>query len=58
MLFSKNLLFITFQVLQASQCKKPVGAKSYSSEKMEGFWYEIARMQTAGGGAFQIGSVC
>ena len=25
---------------------------------MKGFWYEIARQQTAGGAIFQTGSVC
>ena len=55
------LLCQSYPVLSYSPpgtCKQPLGAPSYTPQKMKGFWYEIARMQTAGGAAFQIGSVC
>lgn len=47
-----------FESVVASECKRPLASSSYSAEKMNGFWYEIARMQTEGGAKFQIGSVC
>ena len=52
------VLSVVLSVKAQHQCKKPLAAKSYSSEKMEGFWYEIARFQTLGGSVFQHGKVC
>lgn len=52
------VLSVVLSVKAQHQCKKPFAAKSYSSEKMEGFWYEIARFQTLGGSVFQHGKVC
>ena len=52
------VLSIVLSVKAQHQCKKPLAAESYSSEKMEGFWYEIARFQTLGGSVFQHGKVC
>lgn len=49
---------IALSVQAQHQCKRPLAAESYSAEKMEGFWYEIARFQTLGGSVFQHGKVC
>ena len=52
------MLSVALSVKAQHQCKKPLAAESYSAEKMEGFWYEIARFQTLGGSVFQHGKVC
>ena len=52
------VLLVALSVKAQHQCKKPLGAESYSADKMEGFWYEIARFQTLGGSVFQHGKVC
>ena len=52
------VLTVALSVKAQHQCKKPLAAESYSAEKMEGFWYEIARFQTLGGSVFQHGKVC
>ena len=52
------VLLVALSVKAQHQCKKPFAAESYSADKMEGFWYEIARFQTLGGSVFQHGKVC
>ena len=52
------VLSVALSVQAQRQCKRPLAAESYSAEKMEGFWYEIARFQTLGGSVFQHGKVC
>jgi len=42
----------------ASQCRHPPAAEGYTNEKYSGIWYEIGRIQTAGGAIFQTGAEC
>lgn len=41
-----------------SSCPNPPPAASFSIEKYEGLWYEIAKYQTAGGAYFEKDCKC
>ena len=51
-----SLLFIS--PVAAQNCVSPPPAKDFNISNFEGIWYEIARIQTAGGAALQDFCVC
>lgn len=51
------LLSITVPVVQ-SACMSPPPAKNFNATKYYGVWYEVGKIQTAGGGYFEKDCVC
>ena len=52
-------LFIAYpSVTIAGQCSYPEPAKGFTNEKYSGRWYEIGKIQTAGGAFFERNCVC
>merc|ERR1712179_57525 len=45
-------------LLVSSECMKPPVASNFQNEKYQGLWYEIGKMQTAGGAYFEKDCVC
>merc|ERR1712179_507439 len=45
-------------LISADQCSTPPPATNFTNERYNGLWYEIGKMQTAGGAAFEKDCVC
>ncbi|XP_052792614.1 apolipoprotein D-like [Mya arenaria] len=45
-------------LISADQCMSPPTAKDYANENYYGLWYEIGKIQTPGGAAFEQDCVC
>ncbi|KAH3843716.1 uncharacterized protein LOC127877588 [Dreissena polymorpha] len=45
-------------LISADHCKSPSAATGFVNEKYYGLWYEIGKMQTPGGAAFEKDCVC
>ncbi|XP_077986091.1 apolipoprotein D-like [Glandiceps talaboti] len=58
--FIKLALFISVLISTAiaEECKLPKPAENFSIEKFMGTWYEIGKIQTAGGAKYQEGCYC
>lgn len=52
-----SLAFV-FGTAFGAKCRHPPPAPEFTNAKYSGMWYEIGRIQTAGGSIFQIGAVC
>merc|ERR1711884_984004 len=55
-IFVLAFFFVTFSL--AERCQHPPPAPNYKNSLYEGRWYEMGRIQTPGGAAFQEGNVC
>ncbi len=51
-------LLLTLSLAFADKCPVPPPASNYVNHTYEGTWYEIGRIQTAGGAIFQQSCVC
>ena len=53
-----SFLFFTAALVLADKCPVPPPAANYLNHSYLGTWYEIGRIQTAGGAIFQQSCVC
>ena len=52
------LLALLPLAVSADQCMKPEPDASFTNAAYEGTWYEVGKIQTPGGAAFQKDCVC
>ncbi|ESO92339.1 hypothetical protein LOTGIDRAFT_204063 [Lottia gigantea] len=62
LLFLTQVLIITtsqgFFLKAANECMKPPVSSNFTNERYYGLWYEIGKIQTAGGAYFEKDCVC
>lgn len=57
-LFCVNANAFFIDQLFSNGCKSPSPAQNFTNQQYNGLWYEIGKMQTAGGAAFEKDCVC
>ncbi|XP_065568085.1 apolipoprotein D-like [Artemia franciscana] len=52
------LAVVAASTVFAQECRHPPPVSNYTNERYQGFWYEVGRIQTPGGGYYQRFCLC